>query len=162
MRLFPEIQLVYYLVFLLGTWLFTCPHSSKLKHKKTNNERNYRKEFLANHWIIEVTDLSFVFLGLLEHFCRRRNEWNEKVFSIQLHHRLLVSLISVYIVRIVVSAIKKIQLMIHNLVSSIGFRLDEFIKNKLSISEDTVVISSLVDMSGNMNQELKTKLPSSD
>ena len=28
--------------------------------------------------------------------------------------------------------------MIHNLVSSIGFRLDEFIKNKLSISEDSV------------------------
>ena len=48
--------------------------------------------------------------------------------------------------------------MIHNLVSSIGFRLDEFIKNKLSISEDTVVISSLVDMSGNMNQEIENKI----
>jgi len=48
--------------------------------------------------------------------------------------------------------------MIHNLVSSIGFRLDEFIKNKLSISEDTVVISSLVDINGNMNQEIENKI----
>ena len=48
--------------------------------------------------------------------------------------------------------------MIHNLVSSIGFRLDEFIKNKLSIAEDTVVISSLVDINGNMNQEIENKI----
>ena len=48
--------------------------------------------------------------------------------------------------------------MIHNLVSSIGFRLDEFIKNKLSITEDTVVISSLVDINGNMNQEIENKI----
>ena len=48
--------------------------------------------------------------------------------------------------------------MIHNLVSSIGFRLDEFLKNKLSISEDSVVISSLVDMGGNMNQEIENKI----
>ena len=48
--------------------------------------------------------------------------------------------------------------MIHNLVSSIGFRLDEFIKNKLSITEDTVVISSLVDINGNMNQEIDNKI----
>ena len=48
--------------------------------------------------------------------------------------------------------------MIHNLVSSIGFRLDEFIKNKLSIAEDTVVISSLVDINGNLNQDIENKI----
>lgn len=48
--------------------------------------------------------------------------------------------------------------MIHNLVSSIGYRLDEFIKNKLSISEDTVIISSLVDINGNINQEIENKI----
>lgn len=48
--------------------------------------------------------------------------------------------------------------MIHNVVTSIGYRLDEFIKNRLSISDDTVIISSLVDVKGNLNQDIENKV----
>lgn len=48
--------------------------------------------------------------------------------------------------------------MIHNVVSSIAQGLDEFIKNKLSISEDTVVVSNLVDIKGNINQDIENKI----
>ena len=36
--------------------------------------------------------------------------------------------------------------MIHNVVASIGYRLNEYIKNSLSLSEEAVIISSLVDL----------------
>ena len=48
--------------------------------------------------------------------------------------------------------------MIHNVITSIGLRLDEFIKNKLSLTEDTVIVSSLVDAKGNLNQDIENKV----
>lgn len=48
--------------------------------------------------------------------------------------------------------------MIHNVVASIAQGLDEYIKNKLSISEDTVIVSSLVDIKGNVNQDIENKI----
>lgn len=48
--------------------------------------------------------------------------------------------------------------MIHNVITSIALKLDEFIKNKLSISEDTVIVSSMVDINGNLNQDIENKI----
>jgi len=48
--------------------------------------------------------------------------------------------------------------MIHNVVASIGYRLNEYIKNSLSLSEEAVIISSLVDLKGNVNPEIENKI----
>ena len=48
--------------------------------------------------------------------------------------------------------------MIHNVITSIASRLNEFIKNKLSIPDDTVIVSSLVDIKGNLNQDIENKI----
>ena len=48
--------------------------------------------------------------------------------------------------------------MIHNVITSIALKLDEFIKNKLSLTEDTVIVSSLVDIKGNVNQDIENKI----
>jgi len=48
--------------------------------------------------------------------------------------------------------------MIHNVVASIGYRLNEHIKNALSLSEEAVIISSLVDLKGNVNPEIENKI----
>jgi len=48
--------------------------------------------------------------------------------------------------------------MIHNVVASIGDRLNEYIKNELSLSEEAVIISSLVDLKGNVNPEIENKI----
>ena len=48
--------------------------------------------------------------------------------------------------------------MIHNVITSIATRLNEFIKNKLSIPDDTVIVSSLVDIKGNLNQDIENKI----
>lgn len=48
--------------------------------------------------------------------------------------------------------------MIHNVITSISLKLDEFIKNKLSITDDTVIVSSLVDIKGNLNQDIENKV----
>jgi hypothetical protein len=48
--------------------------------------------------------------------------------------------------------------MIHNVVASIGYRLDEYIKNALSLSEETVIVSSLVDIKGNVNPDIENKV----
>ena len=48
--------------------------------------------------------------------------------------------------------------MINNVVLSISDRLNEFIKNKLSITEDKIVVSSLVDINKNLNQEVENKV----
>jgi hypothetical protein len=48
--------------------------------------------------------------------------------------------------------------MIHNIVASIGYRLNEYIKNSLSLTEEAVVISSLVDLKGNINPEIENKI----
>lgn len=48
--------------------------------------------------------------------------------------------------------------MIHNVITSIALKLDEFIKNKLSITDDAVIVSSLVDIKGNINQDIENKI----
>lgn len=47
--------------------------------------------------------------------------------------------------------------MIHNVITAIAIKLDEFIKAKLSVSDDTVIVSSLVDVKGNLNQDIENK-----
>ena len=47
--------------------------------------------------------------------------------------------------------------MIHNVVASIGYRLDEYIRNSLSLIDETVIVSSLVDLKGNINPETENK-----
>lgn len=48
--------------------------------------------------------------------------------------------------------------MIHNVITSIAIKLDEFIKNKLSITDETVIVNSLVDIKGNLNQDIENKI----
>jgi hypothetical protein len=48
--------------------------------------------------------------------------------------------------------------MIHNVITSIATNLDAFIKNKLGINDDTVIVSSLVDIKGNLNQDVENKI----
>ena len=48
--------------------------------------------------------------------------------------------------------------MVHNVITSIAIKLDEFIKNKLSVNNDTVIVSSLVDIKGNLNQDVENKI----
>ena len=48
--------------------------------------------------------------------------------------------------------------MIHTVITSIAIKLDEFIKNKLSITDETVIVSSLVDIKGNLNQDIENKI----
>lgn len=48
--------------------------------------------------------------------------------------------------------------MIHNVITAIAARLDEHIKNRLSLNEDTVIVSSLVDLKGNLNQDIENKI----
>ena len=48
--------------------------------------------------------------------------------------------------------------MIHNVITSIASKLNEFVQNKLSIRDDTVIVSSLVDIKGNLNQDIENKI----
>ena len=48
--------------------------------------------------------------------------------------------------------------MIHNIITSISDRLDEYVKNKLSLTDDAVIISSIVDIKGNVNQDIENKI----
>ena len=48
--------------------------------------------------------------------------------------------------------------MIHNIVTSISDRLDEYVKNKLSLTDEAVIISSIVDIKGNVNQDIENKI----
>lgn len=48
--------------------------------------------------------------------------------------------------------------MIHNVITAIASKLNEFIKNKLSIPDDTVIVSSLVDIKGNLNSDIENKV----
>ena len=48
--------------------------------------------------------------------------------------------------------------MIHNVVASIGYRLNEHIMNSLSLSDEALIISSLVDLKGNINPEIENKI----
>ena len=48
--------------------------------------------------------------------------------------------------------------MIHNVVASIGYRLKEHVMNALSLSDEAVIISSLVDLKGNINPDIENKI----
>jgi len=48
--------------------------------------------------------------------------------------------------------------MIHNVVASIGYRLNEYVMNALSLSDEAVIISSLVDLKGNINPDIENKI----
>ena len=48
--------------------------------------------------------------------------------------------------------------MIHNVVASIGYRLNEHVMNALSLSDEAVIISSLVDLKGNINPDIENKI----
>ena len=48
--------------------------------------------------------------------------------------------------------------MIHNIITSIAAKANQYIKNKLSIDEDIVIVRSLVDIKGNLNQGIENKI----
>ena len=48
--------------------------------------------------------------------------------------------------------------MIHNIITSIAGRVNQYIKNKLSIDEDIVLVRSLVDAKGNISQGIENKI----
>ena len=48
--------------------------------------------------------------------------------------------------------------MIHNIITSIAAKTNQYIKNKLSIDEDIVVVRSLVDIKGNLSQGIENKI----
>ncbi|MBL6656306.1 MAG: DUF4255 domain-containing protein [Flavobacteriaceae bacterium] len=48
--------------------------------------------------------------------------------------------------------------MIHNVVASIGYQLNEHVMNALSLSDEAVIISSLVDLKGNINPDIENKI----
>ena len=48
--------------------------------------------------------------------------------------------------------------MIHNIITSIADRVNQYIKNKLSIDEDIIIVRSLVDAKGNVSQGIENKV----
>ena len=48
--------------------------------------------------------------------------------------------------------------MIHNIITSIAAKTNQYIKNKLSIDEDIVIVRSLVDIKGNLSQGIENKI----
>jgi hypothetical protein len=48
--------------------------------------------------------------------------------------------------------------MIHNIITSIAGRVNQYIKNKLSIDEDIIIVRSLVDAKGNVSQGIENKI----
>jgi len=50
--------------------------------------------------------------------------------------------------------------MIHNIITAISSRLNTFVKNRLSVDEDVVVVRNLVDLKGNANQDIENKITS--
>ena len=42
--------------------------------------------------------------------------------------------------------------MIHNIITAIAAKANQYIKNKLSIDDDVVIVRSLVDIKGNISQ----------
>ena len=48
--------------------------------------------------------------------------------------------------------------MIHNAITSVVSRLDEHLKNKLGLSQDAVIVSSLTDIKGNLLPEVENKV----
>jgi hypothetical protein len=48
--------------------------------------------------------------------------------------------------------------MIHNVMSVIAQQLNEFMRNELNLSEDVVVVNSLVDLKGDPNMQIENKV----
>ena len=48
--------------------------------------------------------------------------------------------------------------MIQHIVSTISNQLDEFLRNELNLSEEMVVVSSLVDVKGNVSMQIENKI----
>ena len=48
--------------------------------------------------------------------------------------------------------------MIHNIVTAVASRVNIYIKNRLLITEDVVVVGSLVDLKGTVNQGIENKI----
>ena len=48
--------------------------------------------------------------------------------------------------------------MIHNIITSIAAKTNQYIKNKLSIDDDIVIVRSLVDIKGNLSQGIENKI----
>ena len=48
--------------------------------------------------------------------------------------------------------------MIHNIITAISSKVNQYIKNKLSIDEDVVIVKSLIDIKGNLNQGIENKI----
>lgn len=48
--------------------------------------------------------------------------------------------------------------MIHNIITGIALKANQYIKNKLGIDEDIVVVRSLVDLKGNLSQGIENKI----
>ena len=48
--------------------------------------------------------------------------------------------------------------MIQHIVSTISNQLDEFLRNELNLSEEMVVVSSIVDVKGNVSMQIENKI----
>lgn len=48
--------------------------------------------------------------------------------------------------------------MIDKVITSVASKLDEYVKNSLSLNEQSVIVSSLVDLKGNLNQDVENKI----
>ncbi|MFL2598935.1 MAG: DUF4255 domain-containing protein [Flavobacteriaceae bacterium] len=48
--------------------------------------------------------------------------------------------------------------MIHNIITAISSKVNQYVKNKLSIDEDVVIVKSLIDIKGNLNQGIENKI----
>ena len=48
--------------------------------------------------------------------------------------------------------------MIHNIITAIAAKANQYIKNKLSIDDDVVIVRSLVDIKGNISQGIENKI----
>lgn len=48
--------------------------------------------------------------------------------------------------------------MIHSIISAIAVKANQYIKNKLAVDEDVVIVRSLVDIKGNLSQGIENKI----
>ena len=48
--------------------------------------------------------------------------------------------------------------MIHNIITSIAYRLNIYIKNRLFLNDDVVIVGSLVDLKGSINEGIENKV----
>ena len=48
--------------------------------------------------------------------------------------------------------------MIHNIITSIAYRLNVYIKNRLFLNDDVVIVGSLVDLKGSINEGIENKV----